>query len=80
MKSCCEENGHDCLQGRDCPVYQQRRRVRAGQPAPPILLDPVEVEVEEDEEQLSDTAAMVAVVVIILVVAACAALVVGVLP
>lgn len=77
MKSCCEENGHDCLQGRDCPVYQQRRRVRAGQPAPPILLDPVEV---EEEEELSDTAAIVAVVVIILVVAACAALVVGVLP
>ena len=39
-KSCCDENGHDCLQSRDCPVYQQRRRVRAGQPAPPILIDP----------------------------------------
>jgi hypothetical protein len=77
MKSCCEDNQNDCLQGRDCPVYQQRRRVRAGQPAPPILFDPVEV---EEEEQLSDTAAIVAVVVIILVVAACAALVVGVLP
>jgi hypothetical protein len=48
-KSCCDEQGHDCLQSRDCPIYQQRRRVRAGQPAPPILIDPVDIDDKNDE-------------------------------
>jgi hypothetical protein len=47
-KSCCDEQGHDCLQSDACPIYQQRRRVRAGQPAPPIFLTPVETD-EPDE-------------------------------
>jgi hypothetical protein len=44
--NCCNDNG-DCTQGRDCPV--RTRRVRAGQPAPPIFLDPVDLDEEQDE-------------------------------
>ena len=33
-KAPCDE---DCLKNEACPQY--RRRVRAGQPAPPILID-----------------------------------------
>ena len=78
-KSCCDDNGHDCLQSDACPIYQQRRRVRAGQPAPPILLDPIDIE-EDDKAPLSDAIAGLAVLVIILIIAACAALVVRALP
>jgi hypothetical protein len=73
--SCCEEQGFNCRQGRDCPV-RATRRVRAGQPAPPLMLDP---EHFEKEEELSDSIAAFAVLVIILIVGACAALVVGVI-
>jgi len=48
-RSCCDDNGHDCLQSHACPIYPQRRRVRAGQPAPPILIDPVDVKDDKDE-------------------------------
>jgi hypothetical protein len=34
-KDCCT---YACDQGRNCPV-RATRRVRAGQPAPPILID-----------------------------------------
>jgi hypothetical protein len=53
------------------------RRVRAGQPAPPIFLDPIET--DEDKKSLTDVIAGLAVLAIILVIAACAALVVRVI-
>jgi hypothetical protein len=68
----CDE---DCLKNEACPQY--RRRVRAGQPAPPIMLDLEDI--EDDQAPLSDAIAGLAVLVIILIVGACAALVVGVL-
>ena len=59
---------------QDKPV----RRVRAGQPAPPIWMEPIET--EDDGEPLSDAIAAVAVLVIMIIIGACAALIVGVLP
>jgi hypothetical protein len=70
-KDCCTYN---CEQGKHCPV-RATRRVRAGQPAPPIMLDLEDI--EDDQAPLSDAIAGLAVLVIILIVGACAALVVG---
>jgi hypothetical protein len=42
---CCT---YQCEQGKNCPV-RATRRVRAGQPAPPILLDPADTADEKDE-------------------------------
>jgi hypothetical protein len=53
------------------------RRIRAGQPAPPILLDPVDT--DDPPEELPDWVTGAFVVAIILVIAACAALVVRVI-
>jgi hypothetical protein len=69
--NCCDDNGN-CRQGRDCPV--RTRRVRAGQPAPPIFLDPEHFEVEER----SDSFAAVVVLVIIALVFVATAVIVGV--
>ena len=70
-KNCCDDNGHDCLQSDACPIYQQRRRVRAGQPAPPILLDPDDW--EREEEELPSWLAILIVIALMLIVAALAA-------
>ena len=75
-KSCCDEQGHDCLQSDACPVYQQRRRVRAGQPAPPIFLDPVDTD-EDDGEPLSDSKSALVVLVIMALVFVATAVIVG---
>ena len=73
-KDCCT---YACNQGRNCPV-RATRRVRAGQPAPPILLDPIDI--EDDAAPLSDAIAAVAVIIIMVIVGASAALIVGILP
>jgi hypothetical protein len=59
---CCTYN---CDQGRNCPV-RATRRVRAGQPAPPIFLNPVDTDDEKDE--LPDWTPGVFVVATILIV------------
>ena len=64
-KTCCDDNNHDCLQSDACPIYQQRRRVRAGQPAP-ILLDPEDF---AKDDELPDWMAGLIVVVMIVIVA-----------
>ena len=54
MKSCCEEQGFDCLQSRDCPVYKQKCRQRAGKPADydsPVWLAKTEAELEAELER-----------------------------
>ena len=73
-QDCCTYN---CEQGKHCPV-RATRRVRAGQPAPPILLDPIDI--EDDAAPLSDAIAAVAVIIIMVIVGASAALIVGILP
>jgi hypothetical protein len=60
-EDCCT---YQCEQGKNCPV-RATRRVRAGQPAPPLLLDP---EHYEKEEELPDWMSALIVVAIIVVV------------
>ena len=43
-KDCCT---YQCEQGKNCPV-RATRRVRAGQPAPPILLDPEDTDYQDE--------------------------------
>jgi hypothetical protein len=67
--SCCDEQGHDCLQSRDCPHYKHKRRVRAGQPAPDVTLwvkDTDELERELDRQWRSDLKGIVFVAACIL--------------
>ena len=68
-KSCCDDQDHDCLQSDACPIYQQRRRVRAGQPAP-ILLDPEDF---AKDDELPSWLAILIVIALMLIVAALAA-------
>ena len=64
-KTCCDEQGHDCLQSDACPIYQQRRRVRAGQPAPPILLDPEDLGQDDELPHWLSIWIVIAIVVIV---------------
>jgi hypothetical protein len=66
-EDCCTYN---CEQGKNCPV-RATRRVRAGQPAPPILLDPDDW--EREEEELPSWLAILIVIALMLIVAALAA-------
>jgi hypothetical protein len=61
-KDCCTYN---CEQGKNCPV-RATRRVRAGQPAPPILLNPVDT--DDPQEELPDWAPGVFVAATIVIV------------
>jgi len=60
-KDCCT---YECEQGKNCPV-RATRRVRAGQPAPPILLDPDDL---GQDDELPHWQAMLIVVAIMVVV------------
>jgi hypothetical protein len=70
MKSCCDEQGHDCLQARDCPIYKAKRRVRAGQPVPDDVTlwvrDTAELEAELERQWKSDLKAIVFVAACVL--------------
>jgi hypothetical protein len=76
-KSCCDDQGHDCLQSDACPIYKQRRRVRAGQPAPPVFLDPVDIDDEPSDMPLSDAKAALVVLVIMVLAFVGTAVLVG---
>jgi hypothetical protein len=59
--SCCDDQGHDCLQSDACPHYKHKRRVRAGQPAPDVTLwikDIDKVEKQMEDEWRSDLKAI----------------------
>ena len=64
-KTCCDDQDHDCLQSDACPIYQQRRRVRAGQPAPPILLDPEDF--AKDDELPTWMAGLIVLMIMVIV-------------
>jgi len=66
MKSCCEQEGFDCLQGKNCPVYQ-KRRVRAGQP--PANIDLWLTDNDKAKEELSDIKAAAIVALFITLIA-----------
>jgi hypothetical protein len=63
-KSCCDDNGHDCLQSDACPIYQQRRRVRAGQP-PKVELWINDEDYTEPELSEGQAIAIVAAIVVV---------------
>ncbi len=70
-QDCCT---YECEENKHCPV-RATRRVRAGQPAPPILLDPADI--EDDDTPLSDAKSAVVVLVIIALVFVATAVIVG---
>ena len=53
------------------------RRVRAGQPAPPIFIDPVDIDDEQDNMPLSDAKSALVVLVIMALVFVATAVIVG---
>jgi hypothetical protein len=59
------------------PSEKPTRRVRAGQPAPPILLDPVDTDDEYDDMPLSDAKSALVVLVIMVLAFVGTAVLVG---
>jgi hypothetical protein len=52
--SCCDDNDHDCLQSRDCPIYKAKCRQRAGKPADynnPVWVAKTNAELEAELER-----------------------------
>jgi hypothetical protein len=60
-QDCCT---YECEQGKNCPV-RATRRVRAGQPAPPIFLEPVDI---NEQDELPDWMAALIVVMLMVIV------------